>query len=90
MIGLVLAINSASGYIGAFTRASNEIYEVEEGRPIWKLKPAQIGITLVLLVLLVLVIVGVAVSGPLAKEVGKLRRASATPPPRSGTSRRSR
>ena len=72
VIGLVLAINSASGYIGAFTRASNEIYEVEEGRPIWKLKPAQIGITLVLLVLLVLVIVGVAVSGPLAKEVGKL------------------
>ncbi len=72
VIGLVLAINSASGYIGAFTRASNEIYEVEEGRPIWKLKPAQIGITLVLLVLLVLVVVGVAVSGPLAKEAGKL------------------
>src|SRR5918998_3526732 len=72
VIGLVLALNAASGYIGAFTRASNEIYEVEEGRPIWKLKPAQIGITLVLLVLLVLVIVGVAVSGPLAKEVGKL------------------
>jgi membrane protein len=72
VIGLALAVNSASGYIGAFTRASNEIYEVEEGRPIWKLKPAQIGITLVLLVLLVLVIVSVAVSGPLAKEAGKV------------------
>ena len=72
VIGLALAVNSASGYIGAFTRASNEIYEVEEGRPIWKLKPQQIGITLVLLVLLVLVIGGVAVSGPLAEEVGKL------------------
>lgn len=72
VIGLVLALNSASGYIGAFTRASNEIYEVEEGRPVWKLKPQQIGITLVLLLLLVVVIVGVAVSGPLAKEVGKV------------------
>ena len=49
VIGLALAVNSASGYIGAFTRASNAIYEVEEGRPVWKLKPQQIGITLVLL-----------------------------------------
>jgi len=72
VIGLVLALNSASGYIGAFTRASNEFYEVEEGRPIWKRKPAQIGITLVLLVLIVLVTVGVAVTGPLAEEVGKV------------------
>ena len=72
VVGLGLAVYSASGYIGAFTRASNEIYEVEEGRPIWKLKPAQVGITLVLLVLLVAVIMAVAVSGPLAKEVGKV------------------
>ncbi len=72
VIGLVLALNSASGYIGAFTRASNSIYEVEEGRPVWKLKPAQIGITLVLLLLLVVVAVGVTVSGPLAKQVGNL------------------
>ena len=72
VIGLVLALNSASGYIGAFTRASNEIYEVEEGRPVWKLKPQQIGITLVLILLLVVVIVGVAVSGPLAEEAGKV------------------
>ncbi|MDQ3632771.1 MAG: YihY/virulence factor BrkB family protein [Actinomycetota bacterium] len=72
VIGLVLAINSASGYIGAFTRASNTIYEVEEGRPIWKLKPAQFATTLVLLLLLVVVAVGVTVSGPLAKEVGSL------------------
>jgi len=72
VIGLALALNSASGYIGAFTRASNEIYEVEEGRPVWKLKPLQIGITLVLLLLLVLVAVAVTVTGPLAQEVGKL------------------
>src|SRR5918998_1278602 len=56
----------------AFTRASNSIYDVEEGRPIWKLKPQQIGITLVLLLMLVVVTVAVAVSGPLAKAVGKV------------------
>jgi membrane protein len=72
VIGLVLALNSASGYIGAFTRASNSIYEVEEGRPVWKLKPIQIAITLVMLVLLVIVAVGVTVSGPLAEQVGNL------------------
>jgi membrane protein len=72
VIGLVLALNSASSYVSAFTRASNAIYEVEEGRPIWKLKPAQIGIVLVLILLLVVVVVGVVVSGPLAKEVGKI------------------
>ncbi len=71
VIGLVLALNSASGYIGAFTRASNEIYEVEEGRPVWKLKPAQIGITLVLLLTLVLIAVGITVSGPIADQVGQ-------------------
>ncbi len=39
VVGLALALNSASSYISAFSRASNEIYNVEEGRPIWKLKP---------------------------------------------------
>jgi len=72
IIGLLLALNSASSYISAFSRASNAIYEVEEGRPVWKLKPAQIGTTLVLLLLLVLVIVGVSVSGPITKELGNL------------------
>lgn len=70
VVGLVLALNSASGYIGAFTRASNQIYEVEEGRPVWKLKPAQIGITLVLLLLLVLIAAGITISGPIADQVG--------------------
>jgi len=72
VVGLVLALNSASSYIGAFSRASNVIYEVEEGRPIWKLKPQQIGVTLVLLLLLVLTAVAVTLSGPLAQEMGKL------------------
>jgi membrane protein len=72
IIGLALALNSASSYISAFARASNTIYDVEEGRPIWKLKPQQIGITVVLLLLLVAVTVAVAVSGPLAEELGKV------------------
>ena len=72
VIGLVLALSSASSYVSAFTRASNSIYDVEEGRPVWKLKPQQIGIVLVLIVLLVVIAVAVTVSGPLAKEVGKL------------------
>ena len=72
VVGLVLALNSASSYVGAFTRASNAIYDVEEGRPVWKLKPQQIGIVLVLIVLLLEIAVAVTVSGPLAKEVGKL------------------
>jgi len=72
IIGLLLALNSASSYIAAFSRASNAIYEVEEGRPIWKLKPAQLGTTLVLILLLVIVIVGIAVTGPIAEKVGNL------------------
>ncbi|MDQ3092536.1 MAG: YihY/virulence factor BrkB family protein [Actinomycetota bacterium] len=72
VIGLVLALNSASGYIAAFSRASNAIYDVEEGRPIWKLKPAQIATALVLILLLAIVAVGVTFTGPLAKQVGTL------------------
>lgn len=72
IVGIVLALKSASSYVSAFTRASNDIYDVEEGRPSWKLKPQQIGIVLVLIVMLVLVAVGVTVSGPLAKSVGKV------------------
>ncbi len=72
IVGLLLALNAASGYIGAFTRASNSIYEVEEGRPVWKLKPAQIGTTLVLLLLLVIVAVTVAFTGPLATQAGNV------------------
>lgn len=72
IIGLVLALNSASSYIAAFARTSNEIYDVEEGRPIWKLKPQQLAITLVLLLLVVAITVAVAVSGPLATQLGKV------------------
>jgi membrane protein len=69
--GLVAALWSASGYIGAFTRACNAIYEVKEGRPFWKLRPLQVGITLVGVLLISLTLVAVVVSGPIAEAVGK-------------------
>ena len=71
VIGLAGALYSASGYIGAFMRASNTIYGVEEGRPFWKLRPLQIGVTLTMVLLLVLVIAGLVLSGPLAESVGE-------------------
>ncbi|NJP32507.1 YihY/virulence factor BrkB family protein [Micromonospora thermarum] len=70
--GLLGALWSASGFIGAFTRASNAVYGVEEGRPIWKLRPMQIGLAAVSLVLLAVVAVGLIVSGPVTDAVGDL------------------
>ena len=70
-VGLALALWSASGYVGAFMRASNAIYEVEEGRPFWKLRPLQIVITLGMLLLVAMAVVGIVVTGPLASGVGK-------------------
>jgi membrane protein len=72
VLGLVAALWSASGYIGAFSRASNVVYEAEEGRPFWKLRPLQIGMTVILLLLVAVSAIAVVVSGPLASEVGKL------------------
>ncbi len=72
IVGLALAIWSASGYVSAFMRASNAIYDVEEGRPIWKSVPTRIGTTLVLLLLLAITSVGVVLTGGLAEQVGKV------------------
>ncbi len=68
--GLAGALWSASGYVGAFGRALNRVYGVEEGRPVWKLRPLQIVITAVLLVMAALVAVALVVSGPLARSLG--------------------
>jgi membrane protein len=68
--GLLAALWSASGYVGAFTRAMNAIYEVREGRPFWKLRPLQVVITLTTVLLVSLVLIAVVVSGPIAKAVG--------------------
>lgn len=68
--GLVIAIWSASGYVGAFSRAMNRIYEVREGRPFWKLRPMQLMVTIIALVLIVLIAVILVISGPIADAVG--------------------
>jgi membrane protein len=68
--GIVAALWSASGYVGAFMRASNVIYEVEEGRSIIKLRPLQMLVTLVLVLLLAVVLVALVLTGPLASKVG--------------------
>ncbi len=70
ILGLAGALWTASGYVGAFMRASNSIYEIEEGRPFWKLRPLQILVTLILVLMLALVFLGLLVSGPLAEAVG--------------------
>jgi membrane protein len=72
VIGLAAAIWSASGYISAFMRASNAIYDIEEGRPIWKTLPVRVGLTVLLMVLTAISAVAVTLSGGLAKQVGNL------------------
>jgi membrane protein len=68
--GLIAALWSASAYVGAFTRASNVIYSVQEDRPIWKRRPLELLITVVLIVVLTLVLLGLVVGGPIADAVG--------------------
>jgi membrane protein len=70
VLGILGALWTASGYVGAFMRASNEIYEVEEGRGIVKLRPLQVLVTLVLVLLLGVVVAAVALTGPVAEEIG--------------------
>jgi membrane protein len=72
IIGLAGALWSASGYIGAFMRASNAIYEMPEGRPVWKTIPLRLGLTLGVVVLLALCAVGVVVSGTVADRAGHI------------------
>lgn len=70
VVGIVGALWSASGYVGAFGRAMNRIYEVDEGRPIWKLRPVQLLLTLAGLVMAAAVLLMLAISGPVARWIG--------------------
>jgi membrane protein len=65
----LVALWSASGYLGAFIRASNVIYETREGRPFWKLRPLQVVMTLVIVLLLALMAVGIVLTGPIVSDV---------------------
>jgi membrane protein len=68
--GIVLALWAASNYVAAFMRASNVIYDVPEGRPIWKTAPIRLGVTVGTMILLVAAAVIVVVTGSLARKVG--------------------
>jgi membrane protein len=70
IIGIVAAFWSASGYTAAFMRASNAIYDVPEGRPIWKTLPIRVGVTAVVGLMLVISAAIVIFTGDLAKIVG--------------------
>lgn len=67
--GLATALWSASGYVGALSRASNTIYETGEGRPFWKLRPLQMAVTLVVVVLVALVAIALVLTGPIVDAV---------------------
>ena len=70
IVGLVLALWSASGYIAAFMRASNVIWDVPEGRPIYKTVPIRLGVTLLTVLLLTVSAAAVVLTGSLASKVG--------------------
>jgi membrane protein len=72
IVGIAIALWSASGYVGAFMRASNAIYGVEEGRPFWFKRPVQFAVTLVLVLLLAASAIAVVLTGGLATQVGKV------------------
>jgi membrane protein len=69
VLGIAVALWSASGYVGAFIRASNVIYETEEGRPFWKLRPLQLAVTVVMVVLVAIVLLALVLTGPIVRAV---------------------
>ena len=71
VFGLGLALWSASGYIGAFIRASNVIYETGEGRSFWKLRPLQLLVTLAMVIALALLALGLVMTGPIVAAVAE-------------------
>jgi membrane protein len=70
VLGVAAGLWTASAYVGAFIRTSNEIYGVEEDRPLWKLRPLQLLITLVMTLILAAVLLTIVLTGPLAEAIG--------------------
>ncbi|WP_432828138.1 YihY/virulence factor BrkB family protein [Dactylosporangium sp. CA-092794] len=69
-VGLLGAVWSASGYVGAFMRAANAIYDVPEGRPIWKVLPIRLGITVAVGILIAIAALSVVFTGKFAEQAG--------------------
>jgi membrane protein len=72
VVGLGVALWSASGYVAAFMRAANAIWDAPEGRPIWKTLPVRVGVTVITVMVLAIGAVAVVVTGPIAQRVGDL------------------
>lgn len=72
VLGLLGALYAASNYVNAFARAMNRVYEVEEGRPIWKLKPQMLLITVLVLLMVVLLGLSLVFTGGIAETVGSI------------------
>ncbi|MFE9773230.1 YhjD/YihY/BrkB family envelope integrity protein [Streptomyces sp. NPDC005931] len=70
IVGIVLAVWSASGYVAAFIRSANAVYDMPEGRPVWKVLPVRLGVTVVLMVLAVISALIVVFTGGLARQAG--------------------
>ncbi|MFJ8742966.1 YihY/virulence factor BrkB family protein [Embleya sp. NPDC127516] len=70
VVGLVVAVWSASSYVAAFIRASNAVYDMPEGRPVWKVLPLRLGLTVVLMILACASALIVVFTGSLARQVG--------------------
>lgn len=72
VLGVLAALWSASGYVGAFGRAMNRIYEIDEGRPFWKLRPVMLLLTLVAVLLAAVALLLLIISGPVAESIGNV------------------
>ncbi|MFE0256181.1 YihY/virulence factor BrkB family protein [Streptomyces sp. NPDC059010] len=70
IVGLLLAVWSASGYVAAFIRSANAVYDIPEGRPVWKVLPVRVGVTVVLMVMAVVSALIVVFTGGLARQAG--------------------
>jgi membrane protein len=70
IVGLLLAVWSASGYVAAFIRTANAVYDLPEGRPVWKVLPVRVGVTVVLMVLAMISALIVVFTGALAQQAG--------------------
>jgi membrane protein len=70
VLGLATALWAASGYVGAFTRAANVIWETPEGRPFWKLKPLQLLLTLIGVLFIAVIALSVVATGPVTDAIG--------------------
>ncbi|GAB3987128.1 YihY/virulence factor BrkB family protein [Actinoallomurus acanthiterrae] len=72
LLGLMAALWSSSAYVAAFMRASNVVYDVPEGRPLWKTLPIRLGITIAMMICLTVTALTVVVTGGIARRVGEV------------------